>query len=396
MRCILKVLTLFFLTILLTISACGDKESKMNTEVSNKSKEILGVLVEWVKERYSKEQYFDLVDLEDIDLGKSVDSSLEDQTDYLKNWLIESPANNIKKLEFSKRQDKFIEFAGRDGIIYALWYYPELKGEPPVIKFTEYYPSVIASSLEEFVCRLGRESIKNQYSFEYWSGEMAERFDETDFEKAEKLLEENYNYFRKRLAKVVNCALFKNHAELMKRHEIVLVPQLDFKVEKVDLKGDDIVDLINLSISDTKVLSALQKFGFHTPLYPLKDGDFDTGTSSLKNVSISFGFSDSKETKIQKNDKTETLYLNDIAFDHTFKHLPFGLTRSDNLEVVSKRLRDFEAYNDPDSESSKYWYPSGQRYHIRIDFEDDEPKELYGLTIQTYWSPSRLKLAPAK
>jgi len=373
----------------------GEQEP-MSTLVSKKSYSILEVLVEWVNERYSREQYFDLVDLEDIDLGKSVNSTLEDETDDLKDWLIGSPAYNMKKLDFSKREDKFINFSDRDGIIYALWYYPELKGEPPVVKFSEYYPAVVASSLEEFVCRIGRESIKNEYSFEYWAGEITERLKQNDDEKAKKLLLEDYNLFRKRLEKVVDCTLFKSHAEAMKRHEIVLVPQLKYKVEKKELTGDDIVKLINISISNTNVLSALEKFGFHTPLYPLKDGDFDTGTSSIKDIGINFDFSDIKETDIQKADPTETLYLNDIEFDYTFKYLPFGLTSSDNVEIVSKKLSDFKAYIDPESNSSKYWYPPGKQYHIRIDFEDDDPKELYTVTIQTYWTPARLKLISAE
>ncbi len=50
-------------------------------------------------------------------------------------------------------KDRFLEFAGQDGNLFCLWYYPGLTGEPPVVLIGQDSNScTVAPSLNDFIC----------------------------------------------------------------------------------------------------------------------------------------------------------------------------------------------------------------------------------------------------
>ena len=149
------------------------------------------------------------------------------------------------------------------------------------------------------------------------------------------------------------------------------------------IKWNNVVEL------DKKVLNMIDILGYDVPLYPIKNGDFEVP----ERKGISFDFDDTKRTEIQIDEDRETLYLHAINFNYDCELLPFDIKDTDEYKVVLNKLQSFEHYYDPDPEyaSTKYWFV-GTDYYMRVDFEDDDLKEVYTIEIRSYEPPEALEL----
>ena len=145
----------------------------MNSEsiISEQAQDTLSILQKWHKEKH----IYDLFKIEEMEVFPSFQDDTENI--IMSDWLCKSdifPISNAKKLNFENREDTFFVFSETDIDMYALWVYPELLGEPPVLKFSDGGDiEVIASSMAEFVCRLGRnlsdeylDDLEDDYGFD--------------------------------------------------------------------------------------------------------------------------------------------------------------------------------------------------------------------------------------
>jgi len=186
----------------------------MNIRASEKAIEILNLLNEWEK----KEELYNL-ELQEFELYDEFE-----ELEYLDEWF----GFDYK----SQYEDRFLAFAndGTGGEL-ALWFYPDLTGEPPVI-FTgsEGETNLIAGSLEDFVCLLTRGKLLNAGDTEedrtpesLWYNiyklqleELAED-NEVTTEEAKTLLHKSAETFKQFIHNAVNCrdeiAIFKDNSK---------------------------------------------------------------------------------------------------------------------------------------------------------------------------------------
>ena len=77
----------------------------------------------------------------------------------------------VKREEKIDEKDRFFEFAtDKDGSKYYLWFYPTLKGEPPVVSIgmSDNSADNVTDNMEDFVCALiGKENIYNPKSNDF-------------------------------------------------------------------------------------------------------------------------------------------------------------------------------------------------------------------------------------
>jgi len=347
-------------------------------EISKEANQSLEVLKKWSDENHM----YCLSSIEEMEIYPEFQDTTEDTLLHWLDYDDSSPAN-VENVDFSKEGHSFYTFSQTDIDTYILWFYPSLEGEPPVLKLSDGGTSeVVASCMSEFICRLGR-NLADEYL-----DDLAEDYGFDDEEKALKALFDDYAKFKLRISEVLECSQYSDHRNLMKRHP-VLIEQLAFTKEDTPINADKILQLINMPLEDNKVLNMIDSIGYDVPLYQLKSGDFEVP----ERKGVAFYFDDTKRTDLQTKEDRETLYLHTISFDYDCKFLPFELQDTDEYKVVLNKLKSFEHYCDSDSEyaSQKYWFVA-KDYYIKIDFEDDELKEVYSIEVCSYESPESLGL----
>ena len=166
---------------------------------------------------------------------------------------------------------------------------------------------------------------------------------------------------------------------MMQRHSAILLPMLEFN--KVETKLDDeLIQYINMSLYDDRVLSLLDTIGYELPLFPIMKEDYSTPVRQ----GISFDF-------LQKENE-KTLYLKNIDFEYTCDFLPFGIKDTNNYNTISKKLKKYQCYIDTDDKSARYWFSKDKIFYIQVIFEDETLDEVYSLSLSTYESPAKLGL----
>ncbi|HIQ15388.1 MAG TPA: hypothetical protein EYH38_07455 [Leucothrix sp.] len=355
--------------------------------ISKKTEKAFQILRDWDSKKYEYDQRFLFFYLNDI---MEIPENFTDDEDDLLGWLTDWHDENIVIKDCDEKGHSLMTFSSKDGSYHALWAYPGLIGEPPVVFFESGYPArIVASSLEEFVCRLGKSEIVDED--DCYFALVAESYDIDDEEEATKATIADYEKFRKTVTDVIDCSLFNDRHKLMQRHSLVTSPLLSFEKVELALEGDYIASLINLPITDSRVLSVLTKVGYEIPLFAPKKGDFSTPSNKK---GLTFHFGEDKKTEEQMNDGLQTLYLETIEFNYTNAALPFDIKDTDSYKVIAQKLQHFNEYYDTDDEDLKYWYSNNKEFYICIciSFEDSKFGELYDLSISSYTPPSELGL----
>jgi hypothetical protein len=349
--------------------------------ISQEANQVLEILKKWSDEKH----IYCLFAIEEMEIYPGFDDTTKDTLLY---WLDfdDGIPSNVENVDFSQEGHRFYTFSETDIDTYLLWFYPGLEGEPPVLKLSDGGTSeVIASSMAEFACRLGR-NLADEYL-----DDLAEDYGFSNDDKALKALFDDYAKFKLRIAEVLDCTKYSDHQSLMKRHPI-LIPQLTFVKVDTDINVDNIMQLIGMPLDNVNVLNMIVALGYEVPLYPLKSGDFEVP----ERKGISFYFDDTKRTDTQIKEDRETLYLHTISFNYDCEFLPFDIKDTDEYKVVLNKLKSFEHYYDADPEyaSTKYWFVEND-YYVRVDFEDDDLKEVSSIEICSYESPEALELKKA-
>ena len=125
-------------------------------------------------------------------------------------------------------EDCFLEFAGKDGNLFCLWYYPDLVGEPPVVLIGQDGIScTVAPSLKDFIC-LNLMDIEPYY----FETKPKDIWGELDLEYFKEELPKTYNdiiNLRKVANEIIECDDYEQIMKRFKNH-----PKFHKWVEKVN------------------------------------------------------------------------------------------------------------------------------------------------------------------
>lgn len=114
-------------------------------EISKKTQSSLELLTKWGNENYTYTYTYSLYDFRDMELHGSFE-----ECEIVEEWFEEDLRENGYD---------FLEFAyNKAGDPFALWIYPELEGEPPVVMLdSDGDVELLAPSLRDFVYLLTNE-----------------------------------------------------------------------------------------------------------------------------------------------------------------------------------------------------------------------------------------------
>lgn len=338
--------------------------SEPKNQISSTSSKALEILYKSDLSRFYNHESFEIKMLD-----FQAHNEFKDESESFKEWLIGSPIDNSVILEFSKREDKFFEFASGNEIWYVLWFYPGLVGEPPVIKFEgAYNPTVIAGSIGEFVCQLITDT----------DSELETYAEPSLFDFNTKILLKDYSNFKKRVSNEIGCAAYKNHKEQMTRHPILSAP-ITFEKIPVDLNGEDIIKLIGLPMDDNRVLSTLLELNYEIPLFATKDRGFWTEDS--KGLALEF----------RPNNDYQRVYLESIAFNMDYDFLPFGIDKNDNLDAVERKIGKKANFIDVDREENPYllyWIYEDLGY-VWVQFDNSNYTGIWDISAKQFKNPEK-------
>lgn len=362
---ILKIIKkIFILSLIAYLFSNYSFNDKPDSIISDQSYSVLKIMNEANLYQLSSDETLGL-----YTLNLELSGDFKDESNDFKEWLIITPPDNTLKFDYSTRDDKFYNFTYGDNN-FVLWFYSGLIGEPPVIQFNSgYSPTVIAGSMEEFVCRLIQDADRELELDEY---------DIPNLDIKSKLYLNQYAVFKSRINSKVDCPALRNHKKQMLRHPILSSP-LTFEIVDISLKGEDIVKLIGLSLKDDKILNTLSSLDYEVPLYDSSDQSF----YSEGNKGVTFSF--------QPSDTNNGLNLNSIEFDDSYILPPFGIQETDNLDIVEKKIGRKANYVSINDEFGEGEIPSYTLYwnykdlgSLTIQFDKNDYSGVWSISTRLY------------
>ena len=209
-----KSLIVLVVAVLLVLSALTIyKKSKAMINISIKTQSSLELLTRWGE----GEQVYSLYNFRDMELHGSFE-----KCDLAEEWFGDS---------FRENGYDFLEFGyTRAGDLFALWIYPELKGEPPVVLLdSDGEVELLAPSLTDFLCLLTDEqSISSEVEdgrtswYKIYKHQYKEISDENVFfensEKVEIKIKLEMKSLRSKISKIQECRSVSNIIKDFKRH----------------------------------------------------------------------------------------------------------------------------------------------------------------------------------
>ena len=105
-----------------------------------------------------------------------------------------------------------------DGGAYALWHYPELEGEPPVIYFeTDGNIEMVAPSLEAFAVMFSLDEYLDEFYVDF--EDIYEYYNLEDEEEAERLFTKEFKQYQKRISSLFEVKSSEAYRIEMNRHK---------------------------------------------------------------------------------------------------------------------------------------------------------------------------------
>jgi hypothetical protein len=202
---------LILVLIMSMFSACSAKAQKV--EISSKTQVLLKLLTKWG----DGNQIYNLYNFRDMELHGSFE-----KCDRIEGWFDK---------DFNEKGYDFLEFGyTRAGDPYALWIYPQLQGEAPVVLLDgDGEVELLAPSLGDFLCLLTDEqaifseieddkiSWYTIYNYKY--NEIVDKYD--NFKSAEEVktkFKEEMRLLRSEVAKIYDCRSASNIIKDFDRH----------------------------------------------------------------------------------------------------------------------------------------------------------------------------------
>ncbi len=300
-----------------------------------------------------------------------------------------------------------------EGGTYALWNYPELQGEPPVVFFgSDGHYSMIAPSLEAlaglFTMNLflfpevENDTTPVWQKWRKWHPDLEEIKEDYGFETVEEAKEEllkKIQELKTIMESHFELKTFEDYMWDMNQHknfrdwyeyveennkDTVGVIGDNYKIKtllrktKSDIELQNFIDLIDLPITDPKVIKTIENIGIKLP------------EALPKEEYVIEDYEDELDLKIILNQKEnqKKLLFNMIATWKVCKCIyPFGITREDGyeqlVEKIGKPAKYEWKYNSGKTRVWKLINKNGNKYTIEIDL-DKNLKGISAFTIESF------------
>jgi len=286
-----------------------------------------------------------------------------------------------------------------EGGTYALWNYPELQGEPPVIYFeTDGDFKMVAASLEAFASMFALDEYLEKEGYVDFQ-DICEYYDLNDDDEAKKLFKKAVKQYQKTISSLFKLKALEEYLIDMNQHKNFTDWYTYIEENGKDTKGKiggnyhikqvinkenstidltDYIELIDLLITDTKVINTIEKLGIKLPAKIKKDTyEIDDYEDEL---GLRIGFD-------KKNYDGKLLLDYIVTWKRCECKYPFNITKEDTYQQIVDKIGKPAIYSWKYAKNSRIWTFTNKNnihYKIQVSFGDEDLATFESFMIEAF------------